>query len=471
MATNKSMDIRVPEDMVVVQGVDSSFNLTKDALNDSSVREMLRRFFHESDELTSPFMEAVLIAIYTILSVTAIISNLVILVIILRTKRLWVPTHLLLVNLMIADIALASICMPFTLFIFIRRSWPFGQLCCKIIPMIQGVSVFATSITIAVIAADRWCRITSTRPTPVNQRTSSYASCAFSKTKLMTEVGMIWFISIVVSLPQAVFQEEAVIGIPPVYSFTKCIEEWPGFSRGYYSLSILLIQLLVPTACLVASFFKIRKYLKKNLQRVLDRAASPSFGSNTTGAHTFLSGNQGVSASNNNSSPNHLLQLAAEHHQSIQLQPLGVIKKKSTVFSVAKKERSSSSESGIITLDQLLETEDGTVVLEGLKCTDDRQKKRILREIERNQKVTNTLLYVCGEFIFCWLPWNAFNIYIDFYPDAFDADTVYTILACGHIIAMSSSTLNALLYGFTNSNIKRELSRLWSDRDSSEENS
>jgi hypothetical protein len=367
--------------------------------------------------------------------------------------------------------------MPFTLITFIRKSWPFGQFCCKVIPLIQGMAVFATSITIAVIAADRWCRICSTQPTQckVNSRSSAYASCAFSKSKLSIEVGLIWLVSFLVSFPQAYFQEEKILGIPDQFPLVMCLEKWPSRqSRGIYTMSILVVQLLIPTACLVASFLKIRWHLNKNLQRIVDRAASPSLASTTLANN--LSVNQTFPSQSNNNTESHRIDLSPKLPQAPNTSPqqsLKIVRKKNTMFS---KKDSNSSESGIITMDHLMETEEGTVVLEGLRCSndlvevlDDRQKKRIIREIERNRKVTNTLLYVTLAFFFSWLPWNVINIFVDFHPEVLDPDVVYGLLACAHIIARKESTMNALLYGFTNSNIKRELSRYWSDGESSDD--
>ena len=85
------------------------------------------------------------------------------------------------------------------------------------------------------------------------------------------------------------------------------------------------------------------------------------------------------------------------------------------------------------------------------------QQQRILREMERNRCVTNTLASVSVCFVGCWFPWNAVNILIDLRPDLLPGHVTYALMATCHIVAMLSALLNPLLYGYSNTNIRREL--------------
>lgn len=380
----------------------SDLNLTEDSLNDPSIKQMLEEFLG-SESLTSKTIEVFLITIYTLMSVATIVTNSAVLVVIVKTKKLCVPTHLLLLNLMIADILLATVCMPFTLISLIRRSWPFGWLFCKIIPLIQGTVVFASSITIAVIAADRWSRVTST--VPVNNNCNL---ATFSRKKLLLQVLLIWVVSLAFASPMAVYQVETEVGFPGIISYPKCIERWPHHSFGFYSLAVLFIQLITPMTLLIISFIKIRSHLRQNLAKLLPSGCPP----------------------------NRKILMAMR--------------------------RGNSDESNETTFGEILQDESPVS-----RPCDESQKKRILREMERNRKVTNTLLSVSGSFIFCWMPWNAINILMDFHPNLIPSNVAYALLATGHIIAMSSAIANPLLYGYTNTNIRKELRFRSSSPDSS----
>lgn len=388
----------------------ADLNLTEEALNDSSVRELLNDFLG-SESLTSGPVEALLISIYTVMSIVAIAANSAVLYVIVKTSKLCVPTHLLLLNLMIADLLLATVCMPFTLISLIRRSWPFGWLFCKIIPLIQGTVVFASSITVAVIAIDRWFRVTSA--VPVSGNTSLRT---FSGRNLLVEVALIWIVSLGFAAPLAFYQAEVEVGFPGVLSYPKCIEQWPNHSFGFYSLFVLIVQLIIPMTFLLISFFRIKRHLQKNLKKLLPSGLQSSPGR--------LSHRKVLSFLRRGNSDDSTLTTFGEV-----MKPLG------------------PSEG----------SDQPTEETQSDARYDDSQRKRILREMERNHRVTNTLLSVSCSFVFCWMPWNAINIIMDFRTELIAPNVAYALLASCHIIAMLSAILNPLLYGYTNTSIRNEL--------------
>ncbi len=46
-------------------------------------------------------------------------------------------------------------CMPFTLVKLLLKNWPLGDAMCRLIPWLQAVNVFASTMTITAIALDR----------------------------------------------------------------------------------------------------------------------------------------------------------------------------------------------------------------------------------------------------------------------------------------------------------------------------
>lgn len=85
------------------------------------------------------------------------------------------------------------------------------------------------------------------------------------------------------------------------------------------------------------------------------------------------------------------------------------------------------------------------------------------RELQRNQKIT--LILVLGILIFAisWLPLNIYNLYIDFnYANTtLPTHKIYFIFSICHIIAMSSAISNGILYGLLNTNIQKEIIKLF----------
>jgi hypothetical protein len=83
------------------------------------------------------------------------------------------------------------------------------------------------------------------------------------------------------------------------------------------------------------------------------------------------------------------------------------------------------------------------------------------RNLERNQSVTRTLLAVSISFTVCWMPLHILNALIDVglvtHEHYFSEQQIYLMIAICSSIAMTSVPLNALLYGWYNPSINREV--------------
>ncbi|XP_013784684.1 neuropeptide F receptor-like [Limulus polyphemus] len=87
------------------------------------------------------------------------------------------------------------------------------------------------------------------------------------------------------------------------------------------------------------------------------------------------------------------------------------------------------------------------------------KSERTQRELRRKQRATMVLLNVSLVFTISWLPWNVINLVADLYPTIMSPKNLYMVFAICHLIAMSSATSNPIMYGWLNTNIKRELVR------------
>ncbi|XP_037794940.1 neuropeptide F receptor-like [Penaeus monodon] len=84
--------------------------------------------------------------------------------------------------------------------------------------------------------------------------------------------------------------------------------------------------------------------------------------------------------------------------------------------------------------------------------------RRAQKEIERNNKTTILLSTIAVAFAVSWLPWNIVNLLADFQYKGFSDPTyLYTVFGACHMIAMSSACINPVLYGWLNTNLRREL--------------
>lgn len=91
-----------------------------------------------------------------------------------------------------------------------------------------------------------------------------------------------------------------------------------------------------------------------------------------------------------------------------------------------------------------------------------RTSERLKKELKRNNRATVVLSFISVVFACSWLPWNIMNLMADFgiWPNNMPADHFSLAYALCHLLAMSSSVTNPILYGWLNSNVRRELRQI-----------
>ncbi|XP_053213036.1 neuropeptide Y receptor type 1-like [Panonychus citri] len=85
------------------------------------------------------------------------------------------------------------------------------------------------------------------------------------------------------------------------------------------------------------------------------------------------------------------------------------------------------------------------------------------KEITCNTKVTIILFMGILIYVISWLPLCLFNFYMDFFHSSLTASDITLQTIIFHVIATTSATTNAFIYGYLNTNIQKELSR-WFDK-------
>ena len=276
----------------------------------------------------------------------------------------------------------------------------------------QGVSVCVSATTVTVIAFDRYISIIYREhrapPPPAvrcRQRLASSASVSlpiyqFNYCQVVIETIIIWVVGILFGLPVAFFQKLIIIAefYQISHDYVQCQEKWPTEEYPYlkkvYSVSVLVVQCVLPSLALIVTGSMITGHLNKLGSLLLASSATQT----STGRTSLAPPSSPQIGSNNNTTDGNVLRsrIAADQHK---------------------------------------------------------------RNVERNQSVTRTLLAVSVSFTVCWLPLYILNALIDLnvVEDHVDVKTIYLLSAACHAIAMTSAPLNALLYGWYNPSINREL--------------
>lgn len=107
----------------------------------SSSISMVRLFTYEES--------AFAVLLYTLISIVAAVGNLTVVFIIVYFQRMRTPTNFLILNLAVADLLMAALCIPFSYWpILILQRWPFGSILCKAISFSQAFVVMSSAYTL-----------------------------------------------------------------------------------------------------------------------------------------------------------------------------------------------------------------------------------------------------------------------------------------------------------------------------------
>ncbi|XP_053209694.1 neuropeptide Y receptor type 6-like [Panonychus citri] len=467
------------------------------------LENLVRRHFTHSNSMYSTSTEFIFILMYALIGCLGIGVNLIVILVILSTKRLRNSEHDLILNLCAADILLCFWCIPFTLYQILRRDWSLGQLMCSAVPFLQATIVFVIAQTITVIAFDRFSVITGQHSlkrkhwSTLSARMSSGGGSLTSTTyccPLTKRIPLIWISSFLLGSPLIYFYKEVNFNYNGIPLYNRCIEDWSGQVRIIYSTITFTVSLVVPIICLVASQIKIVTFLKRqgnNDSRpvaVISRGTVSSIGGlqSTSNVATPVTvspkkiateskteKNQSDLINNNNiDRENAQLEMDKGSKSMIFLTAetescMNNVDENSNLTNISSKNDSNNLDSNVNTkinnnkiLSSVLKKARPLAPLARYSVTL-RPVRFKLSKGNRNRRAIISLYRVSVTFILSWLPLNMVNLYLDLIdPPSISGAKVYLILGVCHLIAISSSVTNAIFYGLMNTNIKRELSKI-----------
>lgn len=206
--------------------------------------------------------QVTVIALYSIVILLGFLENLVILCVLLKNRHLHTPTNIFIMGLAISDILLCSFNLPFQLHYQLTETWAFGGALCRVIMPTYGVPIFVSSMSILMIAIDRYILIVH----PFRKRMSKYIAVAI--------VVSIAAFTIILSVPLIVHTKYEVIDYPAIRVYKElCIEIWPNLRlRRAYSVTTMIIQFFIPLVATTFLYIRISAVLrnrpiKKNEKR------------------------------------------------------------------------------------------------------------------------------------------------------------------------------------------------------------
>ncbi|XP_060725191.1 opioid receptor, delta 1b isoform X1 [Tachysurus vachellii] len=97
-------------------------------------------------------------ALYSAICVLGLLGNVLVMYGVIRYTKMNTATNIYIFNLALAD-ALATSTLPFQSAKYLMRTWPFGELLCKIIIAIDYYNMFTSIFTLTMMSVDRYIAV------------------------------------------------------------------------------------------------------------------------------------------------------------------------------------------------------------------------------------------------------------------------------------------------------------------------
>lgn len=201
----------------------------------------------EYDFLRRPAWRGLILTLYVTVIVIGLVGNAVVVFIVAKSKHMQNVTNIFIANLALSDIGLSVFSLPIQLHYQITDNWIFGTVMCKIIFAAFAVPMYVSTITIFLIACDRYWLIVY----PLKERMQL-------KTAIILIISAIT-LSIVLAIPVICFAKVVHIHHPDLRINRKyCTEEWSSpMLRIIYSFSTFLFQFCLPLIITALLYYKI----------------------------------------------------------------------------------------------------------------------------------------------------------------------------------------------------------------------
>ncbi|GMR56050.1 hypothetical protein PMAYCL1PPCAC_26245, partial [Pristionchus mayeri] len=189
-------------------------------------------------ELRLTWMSGILSAVYLLLFLFSVLSNIFVIITILGKRHLAQRsiTNYYLLNLAIADLLRSLVCIPSTMVSELFQCWILGPMMCKLSAFLQPVGVCASAYTLAVIAVERYYAICE----PLNCRNWN------TKTRAIILLIGVWAFSFVANVASLLLFEHKLFA-----SHWSCESEFPPATMFFYQLYITLVLLFIPLSLMI----------------------------------------------------------------------------------------------------------------------------------------------------------------------------------------------------------------------------
>ncbi|KAI4799601.1 hypothetical protein KUCAC02_016811 [Chaenocephalus aceratus] len=308
---------------------------------------------------SGPFEKVLIGAVLTMLTLSTICGNMLVVISVCFVKKLRQPSNYLIVSLAVADMSVALAVMPFvSITDLIGGQWIFGQFFCNVFIAMDVMCCTASIMSLCVISIDRYLGITKPLTYPVRQ-----TGCCMAKMVLS-----VWLLS-------------ASITLPPLFGWAQNVNDGRVclISQDFgYTVYSTAVAFYIPMSVMLIMYNRIYRAAKLS-------AAKHTITCFPRQREALRGGKRGKDGRRVDVSEETGSVEATENVEE------------------EEEEESFDCVAAALKLQREVEEECSTRVSRLLK-TGDRRKRKNQSIFKREQKAAATLGIVVGAFTFCWLP-------------------------------------------------------------------
>ena len=198
----------------------------------------------------TPSLIVLLSILYGSISVTAVIGNFLVILVIIKNKSMQTVTNFFIANLSVADVMIGIFSIPFQFQAALLQRWDLPHILCPVAPFVKELSVNVSIITLTVISIDRYFAVIH----PLKPRCSS-------KTARLVML-IVWGFSLGSSVPVAiVFRVIYIPGDLPGTTKPFCAPAFPSvndFDLGQvYMMYVTIVQYFFPLLIISIAYFRV----------------------------------------------------------------------------------------------------------------------------------------------------------------------------------------------------------------------
>lgn len=187
----------------------------------------------------------VLIIAYGLLVSVALFGNGLVCHVIFSRRRMRTVTNIFIANLAVSDLLLIVLNVPFNIAKDLMTEWLFGDAMCRIMNMSLITSVYASTLTLTVIALDR-------------QRVLLYPlRPRIMKSGGMVVVALIWIVSIILALPFGIYSKPTEID-HIITKVVRCTSNYPSpMFEQCLTVVTIIVQYFIPLTVIAVTYGRI----------------------------------------------------------------------------------------------------------------------------------------------------------------------------------------------------------------------